>query len=279
LDKDGSGKLSLEEYLVSLKSADPKVAERNFKVMDFDGDGELTFAEYNALPGQLPPAEGSPVPDPLADLAADALKTWRKLLKEADKNQDGKLSASEWPQAALQAQLAPFGELKFAVWDTDGNGSVDESEVERLIAVGYALRHPNGVSVRTPNGWVLYWSWIRVADKNDDQVLSQAEFVDRYWGNPEERPKLFGQLDKDRDGKLTYAEMVQAPALNVDVLSVFLSLDKDLDGLLSGAELCLTPPLGRRNSAWHNRSQRSTTTTTESCLYVSTGWRRSAMAT
>ena len=151
-DQNGDGRLSLEEYLTSPGASDPKVLKRDFKVVDFDGDGKLTLEEFKALPGLLPVAERGAVADPIVDLAAQALKNWRKLLKQADRNQDGKLSATEWPQAALQAQLAPFGELKFAVWDFDENGSVDDSEAERLIDVGYGVRHPDGVSMRTPNG-------------------------------------------------------------------------------------------------------------------------------
>lgn len=243
-DQSGNGKLSLKEYLAPLGSADPKVAQRNFSVVDFDRDGELTFEEFKALPGLLPVALRGTVPDPLADLAASALKTWSELLKKADGNQDGNLSAAEWPQAALQAQLSPYGELKFPVWDADGNGLVDETEAERLIAAGCGLRHPDGVVVRKPNGLVLFWSWVRRADRNGDQVVSRAEFIAGYWRSPMERAELFTQLDKDSDGKLTYAEMVQASALNVDELSQFLSLDVDLDGLLTLVELLANASTG-----------------------------------
>lgn len=70
-DQNGDGRLSLEEYLASLRAADPKIPRRDFKVVDFDGDGKLTLEEFKALPGLLPAAERGAVVDPIADLATD----------------------------------------------------------------------------------------------------------------------------------------------------------------------------------------------------------------
>ena len=236
-DRNGNGALSLEEYLALPGMADRKIAQRNFKVVDFDHDGALTYEEFCVLPGMLPIDQRGSVPDPVADLEAEALKTWRALLKTADRNQDAKLSAAEWPQAAAKAKLAPFGELKFAVWDADGNGTVDEHEAQRLIAVGYGTEYPDGTRVRSSNGRVLFVSWIRVADKNADHVVSRAEFVTSYWLTPPDRAKLFTDLDKNNDGELNCTEMLNSPGLNIDALGMFLAYDKDLDGLLSATEV------------------------------------------
>lgn len=244
LDRDGNKTLSIEEYLASPGLSDPKVAKRNFSVVDFDRNGGLTEDEFQALPGRLPAEERGPVPDPIADLAATALKTWRTLLKEADRNADAQLSAGEWPEADLKAKLAPFGDLKFDVWDADGNGAVDDAEAQRLIGLGYGTIYGKGTPARSTNGRVLYLSWISTADRTGDHAISRSEFVTSYWLTPPDRAKLFTELDKDGDGQLTGPEMLKTPSLNVDGMNLFLHLDKDLDGLLSAAELFGNPSTG-----------------------------------
>jgi len=237
LDRDRNQTLSLEEYLASPGLPDQKIARRNFTVVDFDRSGGLTDQEHQALPGRLPIDERGPVPDPIADLAAEALTSWRSLLKDADRNEDAQLSAAEWPAADLKSKLIPFGELPFETWDANGSGAVDDAEAQRLIGLGYATIDPSGTPARSTNGRVLYLSWIRTADRNGDRILSRAEFVASYWLTPSERDKLFTELDKDADGALSGPEMLKSPSLNVDALSLFLFLDKDLDGLVNAAEL------------------------------------------
>ncbi|HEY2250562.1 MAG TPA: hypothetical protein VGH74_05860, partial [Planctomycetaceae bacterium] len=236
-DRNGNGKVSLEEYLASRGSADPAIARRNFTVVDFDRDKELTIDEFRALPGLLPIDQRGEIPDPIATLAADALETWRSLLKTADKNNDAKLSAVEWPQAALKTKLGPLGELKFEVWDADANGTVDEREASRLIAIAYGTRSADGTLMRSTDGRVLFSSWIRSADKDGDLAVSRAEFIASFWLTPPERARLFNDLDENQDQELSYAEMLHSPSLNVDVLGMFLTYDKDLDGLLTTTEL------------------------------------------
>ena len=243
LDRDSSGKLSLEEYLASPELKDEKVAKRNFRVVDFDRDGALSEEEFRVLPGVVPIDQRGPVPDPVADLAANALKTWRDLLKASDADQDIQLSAEEWPAAALKEKLPPFGDLAFEKWDTDRSGRVDDAEAQRVIGLGYGTRSHDGTPTRSP-GRVLYLSWIRTADRNRDHVVSRAEFITSYWMTPPERVKLFQELDKFEDGNLTDSEMLNHPGLNVDGVNLFLHLDKDFDGLVSAAELFGNPSTG-----------------------------------
>jgi Ca2+-binding EF-hand superfamily protein len=243
-DKDGDGKLSLEEYLAGTDKAGQKLAQRNFKVVDFDSDGKLTFEEFKALPGLLPVAERGAVPDLLADLAAAALATWRNLSQEFDANGDGKLSLREWPGSALRTQLGPLGNVDFTVWDGDGNDLVDDAEAETLIAAAFGTRLFDGMPLRRSNGSVLFSSWIRRADTDRDQIISRAEFMQGYWRTPDERGQCFADLDGDQDGLLTYTELWRDPGLNIDVMSLFFAYDRDLDGVLSLAEMQLNASTG-----------------------------------
>ena len=49
-DKDGDGKLSLEEFLGKRKDEDKVKAEKVFKRKDKDSDGFLTLEEFKAKP-------------------------------------------------------------------------------------------------------------------------------------------------------------------------------------------------------------------------------------
>lgn len=244
LDRDASGQLTVEEFLAAPGLPDPKVARRNFLVFDFNRDGTLAEEEFRALPGILPVDERGPVPDPVLEAAAAALKTWREILSEADKNQDSELSAAEWPAALLKEKLPFFGALAFEAWDADANKSVDHAEAQRLVGLGYGTRTPDGTPARSGNGRVLYLSWIRTADRTGDHILSQSEFVTSYWGTPADRAKLFGEIDQNGDRQLRPAEMLKAPSLNVDAVNLFLHLDKDLDGLLTADEIFGNPSTG-----------------------------------
>jgi Tol biopolymer transport system component len=130
-----------------------------------------------------------------------------------------------------------LGELKFGIWDADANGTVDEREASRLIAIAYGTRSADGTLMRSTNGRVLFSSWIRGADKDGNLAVSRAEFIASFWLTPPERARLFNDLDENQDQELSYGEMLKSPSLNVDVLGMFLAYDKDLDGLLTTAEL------------------------------------------
>lgn len=244
LDQDANGQLTADEFLAAPGLPDPKIARRNFHVVDFNRDETLTEEEFRVLPGIVPVDDRGAVPDPVLEAAAAVLKTWREILSDADRNQDSELSATEWPAAVLKEKLPPFGDLPFESWDADANKAVDHSEAQRLIGLGYGTRTPDGTPARSGNGRVLYLSWIRTADRSGDHILSQSEFVASYWGTPADRAKLFGEIDQNGDRQLRPAEMLKAPSLNVDAVNLFLHLDKDLDGRLTADEIFGNPSTG-----------------------------------
>ncbi|QDT97531.1 hypothetical protein [Gimesia aquarii] len=236
-DKNSDGELTLEEYLPLVASTKPELAKRNFNVVDFDGNGQLTQEEYKALPGLFSAAERGMIPDPVADLAEIAQQKWKALHKTADRNKDGQLSQSEWPQANLKKQLTPLADLEFKVWDTDQNGQVTHKEAEQLLALAYGMKHLSGFPLRAPNGLVLYRSYINPTDKDGDHRLSKEEYLPSIRRPKEYVQSLFTGMDADQDGFLTHAELTTSPTTNIDEFSFFLNSDKDLDGFLSPEEI------------------------------------------
>tara|TARA_R110000868_G_scaffold411753_2_gene708862 strand:+ start:12591 stop:20654 length:8064 start_codon:yes stop_codon:yes gene_type:complete len=236
-DKDQSKTLSLDEYLSTVSQSNLRAAERDFKLVDFDKNGQLSLPEYQTLPDLLPPEKRGPVPDPVAILAKSALQTWSKIRESADTNSDGQLSSHEWPQSQLQQQLPPLAEVKFRVWDTDNNGVVDIQEAEKLIDIAYGMKHVTGAPLRNPNGLVLYRSYITHADKDGDNQLSKEEYLPSIRWPEEKVLALFKELDTDKNEFLSYKELAKSSLSNIDELKFFQRSDTDLDGLLSAEEL------------------------------------------
>ena len=237
LDQNDDGGLTLQEYLSSKLITNPKLAERNYKVVDFDGNAQLTLEEYKALPGLLPLEKRSVIPDPIADLANAAQQKWQKIQKAADKDANGQLSQAEWPQVELQKQLTALADVKFPVWDADKNGQVTSKEAAQLLSAAYGMREMNGAPLRLSNGLVLYRSYIQPTDKDGDYRLSKAEYLPSIRRPKEMVLADFAKMDGDQDGFLTYPEMTKSNTTSVDEFSYFVNSDKDFDGLLSPKEL------------------------------------------
>lgn len=235
LDRDQSGDVTPAEFLADISDNLQKAAQHDFRLADFDRDGKLTLPEYLAL-------RGFAVPDPWVELAAAALANWQRLLREADRNQDGQLSSAEWPEPMLFDALKPLGELEFAQWDADRNGQVNPAEAQQVMEAAYGLRHPDGTPLRLANGDAVFFSYYRDLDRNRDGVVSEAEFVAVHWMGEERNTAYFTQIDADRDGRLSPREFARAERLLTHSFDAFRQLDADFDGLVSEEELAKQSP-------------------------------------
>jgi Ca2+-binding EF-hand superfamily protein len=243
-DKDQDQRLDREEFGLAQKSVDPKLVERNFRLVDFDEDGRLTLAEFLAIPGFLPLRERSNIPDPMFDLAKQALEEWSRYVATADTDRNQRLSSAEWAGQNRPETLFPLNELEFAAWDRGGDGEIDANDASALIDLAYGLRHVDGSPLRSTNGMVLFLSHIRRADKDADGRLSKAEFLTSFWRTKDVAEPLFLQLDQDQNEQLDYRELATSDDMNINVPGMFVLFDTDLDARLNVEELAANGSTG-----------------------------------
>jgi Ca2+-binding EF-hand superfamily protein len=132
---------------------------------------------------------------------------WQKLMKKADTNQDGQLTSDELKSALKQTGNTDTSKLDefFNKLDTDGNGSITESEFTSSMQ---NLRGPQGPPPGPP---------------------------------PPKPEEMFKEADTDSDGKVTKDELKTAMSKHGTVDDtkldeVFTKLDQDQDGSITLAE-------------------------------------------
>ena len=209
--------------------------------LDKDGDAKVTMQEMmGARPGG--PEGGAPKGGPGVPGGPQAGRG--EFFKNADKNNDGKVSKDEVPAEAWER----LGKL-----DKDSDGAVSKEEMAAMAGRG----GPGGPGVGGPQ-------MFERADKNKDGKISKDEAPDQAWerlskldkdgdgavskeemaamagpggpggpgGGPQGGPgAMFSRFDTDKDGKLAKSEV---PAEMWEKLS---KADENADGLVSKEEL------------------------------------------
>jgi Ca2+-binding EF-hand superfamily protein len=232
-DRDGDGKLTMDELLSSYPAAEHADRKRQFAEFDSAGDGKLSRGEFAKL--FMPNDDRGEVPDPIVEIEEEALSKMRAVFDAADREGAGVLVRGDWPEKQIARQIPALAVIQFDQWDKNRDGKVDDAEVRWLLDVSYGLRRPDGRPLRTANGPVLSWNYVRLLDTDHDGGLSREEFVPKYMLGEAKNAELFSKLDTNHDGRLDDDEM--ASAFWRDTLGEFFSLDADGDGRLRTEDL------------------------------------------
>lgn len=159
-DQDNDGKLTAEEF---------QGAPRIFTLLDRDGDGVLTQDE-----GTRVRAGG--------DQGAGAGRggfSFEGLVRNADKDGDGRISAEEWPGRPEMFQRL----------DADGDGFMTAEEGQQI---GQQMPAQRGDRLDPAQ------IFLRMLDKNGDGQVSNGEWTDWY-----------GVADENEDGLLSHTELTK----------------------------------------------------------------------
>jgi len=260
-DLDGDGFLSLGEFACSPRGTFPAV--ELFPMLDVDGDSLLTRAEFvRYRPKAQWPGAGATFYrsdtdasgqldlnefleqgkgdrqriDPILREVEHRLQNLETICSAADSDKDGRLNAREWPAAIFSGSVANLGKIPFGDWDRDRDGAVTASERRLVVEMAFGVRRLDGQLIRKPGGYVIMCDYIRSLDKDKDDALSRDEFISGYHMK-EKNAEVFAEIDKDNDGRLTFAELAAHPRFTSDAFGEFCRFDTDLDGLVVKEEL------------------------------------------
>lgn len=282
LDTNRDGKLARDELDAAPKSLaaldiddDELIAKGELASQNFGGFGSVTAVAMN-------PVRPTGSAEDFIVLAGPS--NLQKILKRHDKDGDGVLSPEEFPVEAAQfaridvngdgkidaeelkmwAELPPDAEWN-AAWTPQGNrmnAAVNsKSPDQRLVAGGLDVQfaaNPRYKSPTSPSRYLM--QLFKVADAKNAGSLTLDELAAPA---SQELKLMFPLLDRDRNGRITEAEVQQFIDLQDSGLSchvtltfvdqgreLFRAIDADNDGRLSQREL---------RSAWKRLSVFDTT--------------------
>jgi Ca2+-binding EF-hand superfamily protein len=175
----------------------------------------------------------------------------QQMFSRIDTNGDGKHDADELSaMVANGSQGGPGVEDILAEFDTDGDGSISESEFNAAQpGPPGAMSGANAMSTED-----LIAQMFTQADENEDGVINEDELSQIVAMGPEDGPgaeKLLSQLDTNDDGTISETEFAEGPWANQQVQgpppppppeeetgteSIFSQLDTDGDGTISEDE-------------------------------------------
>jgi hypothetical protein len=135
----------------------------------------------------------------------DLSAMWQQLLKQADKDGDGKISKTEFSAMSPVNGKGPNPDDLFAKIDTNKDGAIDQEEMQ---AAAQKMHHKR--PHQSPNLDALF----KAADTDGDGKISKDEFNAIFDpNNASTGPNLsqvFDQMDTDGDGKVSEAEFMAA---------------------------------------------------------------------
>lgn len=198
---------------------------RVFQAADANGDQKVTFAELQAKLPNFPEKrfknldanqdgvlEAGELPTPAKDTGAPG-EAMRARMQQADRDQDGRVSAQEFAQAFPKAPATRFSTL-----DRNNDGFLDPSDRAAAAESAPDIPRKNARKAGDPS------ASSRTKGAGADARKDTARYA----------RKLLAHHDADGDGSLTFEEL-QAGKRGFPRES-FSAFDRNKDGILSAAD-------------------------------------------
>ncbi|WP_397570577.1 EF-hand domain-containing protein [Schlesneria sp. T3-172] len=238
-DRDQNAALSEEEF-VSGGGADKKVLQRNFRIFDFDRDGRLNLSEFVTVPfGQADQQRGM-TPDPIIQLSAEKRELLLHQWNQWDTDSDDRLSSAEFTKGTPASLVRGMNSTTFVDWDLDRDQFISRDEVARVLDIAFGVCTPNGIQLRSNTGRILDWIMFRGLKKDENGMVSKADYFNVLGPGFADREIWFDLIDKNHDGQFDLEEFSKSNH-STDPVTVFLNCDQDFNGVLSVDELELLP--------------------------------------
>ena len=182
-DKNGNKQIEKSEWKGKLE----------FEKVDLNKDSWISKKEFENLIDRDKKESGTSDEKIITDGRPD---TYAVLLKKMDKNNDKRISRSEWTG----------NEVMFQIYDKDKNGMLTASEYDDVS---------RDYQANLDQGEDEFADLIRERDRNSDGKISESEFSG-YENENTHQPVAFGSIDKNGDGFITSDEF--APWWAVETL-------------------------------------------------------------
>lgn len=251
-NRNGDQALSMDEFIAGRGVAD--VAKRDFKLYDFNEDGELNVEEFASVRNAMSFDQPGVLPDYLTRCVELAVAGLDQSFGNWDQIPLRNVDADQFV-AACFAELEALSNNKIRAnlreADPNQDQQVSRAEARRFIEIQLGVRRNDGKLLRHPNGMVVnHGLWLQIdADKNGK--ADRAEYLERS-GAGENAAEEFTKADLDGDGVMSFDEFSRVPSRGfIDPVQDFRRMDKNLDARLDRQELIAGTPDSLKKLAQH----------------------------
>ncbi len=241
LDRDNDKKLSLEEFQASTAKEQAAVAKRDFQLFDQDADGLLSLEEFWSIPTVIVPEQRGPLPDPMTGLVDQFVAVMDTFFDDWDKDVDRTIPTNRFVSEFGETIQEPITQQMQFESDPNRDGQVTRKEARRFVEIQFGMRRGDGKLLREPCGRVIQYIQFKNADRNRDDRIDHAEFINHSYSGAKAE-EIFVSGDTNRDEFISWDEWCKIPGRIDDPISEFRRLDIDLNGKLNLIELMAGTP-------------------------------------
>src|SRR5712691_6936649 len=250
--RNGDHTLSVDEFIAG--RGDVNVAKRDFKLYDFDEDGQLSLEEFACVRTEPRFDQPGVLPDFLPRYVDAAVAALDKAFGDWDQNPKREVGAAVFLSAfQLDLQRAGNNNFRADVREADPNQDqkVSRAEARRFVEIQLGVRRGDGKLLRFPNGNVANYAVFLHADADRNDVLDRTEFIERTYGG-EQVAEEFDRLNLDGDAVISFDEFCRLPWRGfADPVFEFRELDANLDARVDPQEMSVRAPDWQRPLAQH----------------------------
>jgi len=237
LDKNGDGELTFAEF--SAEGSPPDRLRRDFHVFDADQNQRMSVTEFLAIPYWAAEDYRISFPDPVVQLSesqrSDMLQHWAQW----DLDHNDVLDPAEFNAGRIASRVKGLETTEFNNWDLDHNGTITRDEAGLALDIAFGVRTPLGELLRTKAGYVLDWRSFLGMNPDARDKIPRSTYINSK-GSPEEAEIAFPGITTRAADRFGIEEFSKS-SHRVDPVSVFLNLDTDLSGGVTAAELLNLP--------------------------------------
>ena len=251
-NRNGDQALSVDEFIAGRSAAD--VAKRDFKLYDFNEDGELNVEEFACVREAMSFDQPGVLPDYLTRCVELAVAGLDQSFGKWDQIPLRNVDADQFV-AACFAELETLSNNKIRAnlreADPNQDQQVSRAEARRFIEIQLGVRRNDGKLLRHPNGMVVNQGlWLQI-DTDKNGVADRAEYLE-HSGAGEKAAEEFTKADLDGNDVMTFDEFSRVPGRGFsDPVQEFRRMDKNLDARLDRQELIAGTPDSQKRLAQH----------------------------